>query len=236
MKQYLLLLSIVLLGVVYTDCSKAQGVNKLSAEEFQQKLASTADAQLVDVRTPQEFQGGHIANAMNININGSDFETKIAMLDKNKPVMVYCLAGGRSSSAASYMSKQGFKTIYELQGGVNKWNAAGKPLEGANPNAKGMSMEEFRAKLSGDKPVLVDVSAKWCAPCRVMAPMLDSLAKEMSATMVFVNIDADANKDLLKQLKVEELPTFFLYRQGNVVWTKTGLSSKQELIAKIQEK
>ena len=78
---------------------------KVSIDEFEKLLSLTKNRQLIDVRTDEEFQSGHLKNALNIDINSSDFEPKIKALDKTKPVFVYCLSGGRSSSAAGFMHK-----------------------------------------------------------------------------------------------------------------------------------
>ena len=67
----------------------------ISADEFDKKLSSDATAQLVDVRTPEEYGSGHLKNAININIRDNSFEQQAAKLDKSKPVMVYCKAGSR---------------------------------------------------------------------------------------------------------------------------------------------
>lgn len=218
MKQHFTVVAFLFLFALLSfDCSKAQGVSKLTVNEFDSKLTTTENAQLVDVRTPEEFNGGHLKNAQNININGDDFETSINKLDKNNPVFVYCLAGGRSASAATYFSKQGFKTVYDMQGGITKWNAANKPLEGAENQPKGMSMNEYISQIQTDKLVLVDFNAKWCSPCKIMAPMLDSLANEQQATIKLFKIDADANKELLKSLNITELPTFLLVKKGTNV-------------------
>lgn len=234
-KNLPLLVLFIALAVFGVGCSKAQGVSKLSVDEFETKLSSTEQAQLVDVRTPEEFNGGHLKNAQNININSDEFETSVNKLDKNKPVFVYCLAGGRSASAAKYLSKQGFKTVYDMQGGITKWNAANKPLEGAENAPKGMSMNDYITQIQTDKLVLVDFNAKWCSPCKVMAPMLDSLANEQQSTVKLLKIDADANKELLKTLNVTELPTFYLVKKGTNVWTTIGLTTKQQFLDAIHK-
>jgi rhodanese-related sulfurtransferase len=63
---------------------------------------------------------------VNYGFYASDFAQKIAKLDKNRPVMVYCAAGGRSASAASQFKKLGFAKVYDLDGGMGAWKKAGK--------------------------------------------------------------------------------------------------------------
>lgn len=99
--------------------SKAQTTN-LSPQEFIAKVKTTKDAQLLDVRTPQEWEAGKIASSNCINFNDAAFKQQIEKLDKNKPVFVYCAAGGRSSKAAPILQQAGFKYIYNLTGGGYK--------------------------------------------------------------------------------------------------------------------
>ncbi len=99
--------------------TKAQNVN-LAPQEFVAKIKTTKDAQLLDVRTPQEWQSGKIASSKCMNFNDVDFKQQIEKLDKNKPVFVYCAAGGRSSKAAPILQAAGFKQVYNLSGGGYK--------------------------------------------------------------------------------------------------------------------
>ena len=92
----------------------------ISQEEFAQIL--TKEIQLLDVRTPQEYQQGYIEGAILINFFDSDFVPKVsARFDKNKPLYIYCAVGGRSNKAAKKLISVGFDSIYDLKGGFNKW-------------------------------------------------------------------------------------------------------------------
>lgn len=204
----------------------------VSVEEFDKQLATLADGQLVDVRTPGEFGGGHLKDALNMNINSSDFEQQINTLDKTKPVFVYCLAGSRSASAANYMRKQGFSTVYEMSGGILKWKAAGKPLEtgSAQPKKQGMSVDEFNQKVNTDKYVLVDYHAKWCKPCIKMAPILDKVATDIQDKLILLKVDADENEALLKAKSIEDIPVLELYQNGKVIWKHKGFIDEETLL------
>lgn len=102
--------------------------NKLAPDAFENMLKSDATIQLVDVRTPEEFQSGFIAGAVNLNIQDADFVKKIVLLDKSRPVLVYCAVGGRSAKAANEFLKLGFPKVYDLKGGMTAWKAAGKSV------------------------------------------------------------------------------------------------------------
>jgi len=105
-----------------------KGVELVKPAEFAKKIESKK-GQLIDVRTPKEYNSGHIKNAANIHLYDKDFEQRIAKLDKNKTVYVYCKAGGRSSDAVEILKDKGFLHIVELDGGTDAWSEAGKPLE-----------------------------------------------------------------------------------------------------------
>lgn len=80
------------------------------------------DVQLVDVRTEEEYESGHIDDAVNFNIIDSEtFLNQIETLDKNEPVYLYCKMGGRSNRAANILKEKGFTKIFDYSGGYNDW-------------------------------------------------------------------------------------------------------------------
>lgn len=85
-------------------------------------LVVNKPVQLIDVRTPEEFQEGAIAHAKNINVNDPNFKANIEKLDKKQPVYIYCRSGARSQSAAKVMIDLGFEQVIDLQGGYMNWN------------------------------------------------------------------------------------------------------------------
>ena len=96
-----------------------QVINKKVEKAEFSKLMKKSGVQLIDVRTSREFSNGFITGAKNIDYNGDSFEKQIKKLDKNKPVLVYCAAGGRSENAAELLKEWGFKEVYDLIGGYN---------------------------------------------------------------------------------------------------------------------
>jgi len=98
----------------------------LTPDEFEQVIAGQ-DVQLVDVRTPEEFEQGYIPGAMNIDWRSAEFaDNAVRMLDPSKPIAIYCKAGRRSHAAAGKLYTMGYKHIVELEGGFEAWQAAGK--------------------------------------------------------------------------------------------------------------
>ncbi len=100
--------------------SKAM-VQIVSVAEFKEGLSNN-EVQLIDVRTPKEYNDGHIENARLIDFLSEDFKIKIQELDKEKPIYLYCRSGGRSGKASKVMEELGFKEIVDLEGGYMAWS------------------------------------------------------------------------------------------------------------------
>jgi rhodanese-related sulfurtransferase len=128
MKRNLFILILFAVVVSFANCQGQDGVQKLSVADYEKKLNETSNEIIVDVRTPEEYQSGHLVNATLINYYDSDFKEQISKLDKSKPVYVYCKAGVRSAKAANILRESGFKEVYDLQGGFDAWSGAGKPV------------------------------------------------------------------------------------------------------------
>ena len=92
------------------------------------KLVAEGKVTVLDVRSPDEFTEGHIKGAKNVNILDKDFEKQLQTVDKTKPVLVHCQAGGRSTRSLPTLEKLGFTEVYHLDGGLNAWQKAGKPV------------------------------------------------------------------------------------------------------------
>ena len=229
MNKRIFILFIAMILNSYSNGQTKQEPSKLSATEFSEKIKATEDAVIVDVRTPKEFQKGHIQNALNLNWNGSEFEKQLATLDKNKTIFVYCLSGGRSTSAAAKMRKTGFESVVEMPGGMMEWRANNLPETKISSAEKGMSLEQYQSLLHSDKLILVDFYADWCAPCKKMKPYLEKIAVEMADKITVVRIDADENAELCKKLNVTALPVLKLYKNNELVWENEGYIEEESV-------
>lgn len=231
------LISLASFAFLFSFCSQGQNEkNNLSAVDFNSKILAIPEAPILDVRTPEEFEKGHIAKALNYDWNGNRFESQIENLDKTKPVFVYCLSGGRSSSAAKKMRSLGFNTVYELDGGIMKWRAANLPeVKGSQNSNQGMSKQQYEVLLNTNKTVLVDFYADWCVPCKKMKPYLDEMAKNLADKVEIIRIDADNNQALCKELNIDALPVLLIYKNKTLTWTHIGFIEKEEVIKKLNE-
>jgi thioredoxin 1 len=125
---FILIIGFYLLASGCHKGSSPDSASLLAPADFAEKIKQTPESPIIDVRTPEEYTESHIANSKNINWNGIDFEAQINLLDKSKPVFVYCQGGGRSSEAATKLRTIGFKDVYELKGGLSNWEKAKLPL------------------------------------------------------------------------------------------------------------
>ena len=110
---------LVLLFLIISCAKQENTIELIEKNQFQVMISK--DVQLIDVRTPEEFNEGYIGNAKNIDFKTFDFKQKISKLNKNKPILLYCSAGGRSARASKIFQSLGFKKIYDLKGGYSEW-------------------------------------------------------------------------------------------------------------------
>ena len=101
-------------------------MKNVTPQESQELIKQGAIA--IDVRTKDEYAGGHVSEAMNIDISGPTFEEEIGKLDKSKQYVVNCQSGGRSSRAVARMEELGFKDACNVSGGITAWKSAGLPV------------------------------------------------------------------------------------------------------------
>jgi rhodanese-related sulfurtransferase len=122
MKHSLLLL---IISLVFASCmSSVDTSTNLQPETFKSRIEGNA-VQLVDVRTPKEFNSGHIKNAININYLSKHFKDSIRLLQTKIPTYIYCRSGKRSSKSMSKFKTAGFDSIYQLKGGFLAWKSLG---------------------------------------------------------------------------------------------------------------
>ena len=229
MKNFIALIGSILL---IACSSNSQTFTNLSPKEFKSAFEKE-NAILLDVRTPQEINGGMIENASTIDFYDADFSKKIAKIQKDKTVYVYCKSGGRSSKAAKMLLESGQAKVVNLKGGIMAWNTNRMPLT-KSTSKKDHSMEElsisdFDNMLSKNSLVLADFHTLWCVPCRKMSPIVDELKVVYESSAEILRIDMDKSELLADSYNIKAVPTFVLFKDSKEIWRHTGLISKEEL-------
>ena len=128
MKNVIVFLSLIFPGVLISSCT-SQTAPSMQPKDFAENIKSE-NVVVLDVRTPEEYKEGHIKGATLANWQDPEkFKEGTSKLDKNKPVYVYCKAGVRGEKAADWLTQNGFKEVVNLEGGIQSWIDAGKPVE-----------------------------------------------------------------------------------------------------------
>jgi thioredoxin len=218
------------LFVLFLSACSSNLIQVLNVNEFEKQLIATKGEQLIDVRTPQEFEKYRIQSAKNIDFRSPNFRNEIEKLDKTKPVLIYCLSGVRSKSASEVFKEAGFEVIYDLEGGINAWSKAGKPIDQDLSGKGELSSKDYEGIISAEGYVLVDYYAPWCAPCRRMLPMVEELAKTYPDKFKLLTVDFDQNRLLAKKQKIASVPYLLVFKDGKKIWEKNGEASKEELM------
>jgi len=223
MKTIKLLVFAALLGVAGAKAQTAKNELTITLSEFAIK-AKSPDAQIIDARTPEEFAQNHLKGAVNVNAAAAGYEKDLEKLSKDKTTLVYSIANGRSVSLAKELREKGFKEVVVLPGGISNWIGSGYPIVNNTKKGVALNTEQFNTLTASSDLVLVDFGSKYCGACKRLVPVLDSLEKQQGFAAKIVRIEAYDNTELLKKLKVGQLPTLVLYKNGKEVWKKPGQS------------
>ena len=128
-----LICTVPILAVNSQDYQIVKKIDSVEANKLITDNEINPDFVILDVRTPEEFNSGHIENAINIDYKSTNFKDEVKKLDKNKIYVVYCHSGRRAAASGDIMEQLGFKNIYNI-GGVLQWQEAGYKL--TDPESK----------------------------------------------------------------------------------------------------
>jgi thioredoxin 1 len=219
--------------VMFSSYGQKSGIIQIDAIGFKKKVQSKPGI-LLDVRTLREFKNGHISEAGQLNYYALDFRQKLLMLPKNEPIYLYCNTGYRSERAAKILIENGYAEVYNMEKGILEWNLYNLPVKiapDANPDTDNkLEMTEYIHLTQQDALTFIDFYAPWCAPCRKMMPMIDSLQVEYHNRIKIVKVNVDASKSLAKELKITGVPYLVLMKKGKILFSQNGLIERKDLI------
>ena len=127
-------LLMLILPIAATGCTTVDApvinevVSTQTAYKMIQSNQDNPNFVIIDVRTQEEFNAGHIAKASMVDCESQDFNAKISELDRNKKYLVYCRTARRSGLAVKVMKDLGFREVYDMAKGINQWKAEGLPI------------------------------------------------------------------------------------------------------------
>lgn len=213
--------TVALLSYSQTAISNLQAIESLHKD---------STIQLLDVRTSAEFEDKHIKNALNIDWKNQEvFVKQLDQIDKNKPVYIYCLSGGRSKQAAAKLNELGYK-VYDIQGGIVKWEADKLPIVATNKSEKEeLTIEQYQDLVKSHHTVLIDFYAPWCPPCQALSHIIDSISTKYKEKVRVVKINIDQNNKLYNSLNITGIPMLFIYKNGIVTWSINGLTDQKTI-------
>lgn len=209
-------------------------IKNVNTKEFAD-LTKNNNIIILDVRTPQEIANGFIEGASFANVMAPGFEDKTNLMNKEATILVYCKSGGRSSKAAKILEAQGFKNIYNLNGGMGAWESDDMPTVidpdlSFTTTEKPMPVDTLNEIIQRDSVVMVVFSTQWCAPCKKLTPELENLKSNQPA-LHLVKLDAEVNKALATQFEAPAVPTIIVFKNGIETQRHTGYLTQEELSA-----
>lgn len=95
-------------------------------------------------------------------------------------------------------------------------------------------MESFKELINAEKPVLVDFYADWCGPCKAMSPVIQEVARTTQGQARVIKVDIDKSVEAAQAYQVQAVPTFIIFKKGNIIWRHSGMIDKHTLVNMLQ--
>jgi rhodanese-related sulfurtransferase len=203
------------------------GYVDVSVEQAKGMIDSAPDIIVLDVRTENEYEAGHIAGAGLVPL--SELEQRTGELDKDDALLVYCKSGTKSVEASNILIQHEFESVYNMEGGINAWVNAGYPVVSSSlgdqsgqgcscaesqssitSTSNNLLSSEIDAILDADKPVFLFFYADWCHFCQEQLPIIDELELEYTEEIIVIRVNSEDNPQAMEEFGVTAFPTMFL--------------------------
>lgn len=210
------------IGILCLTAAFAQdNHNLIQVDSFAAKINRQHAPQIIDVRTPEEFTINHINGAIYLNLKDASHLDSLKNLDKSKPVFIYAIQNNRPDILAQELQANSYTEVYELKGGIAAWIGSGNAYYTSVKN--NLSIADYNKTLTDNKIVLVEIGTKYCGLCAKAKVIIDSLQNDGSYKLV--QLELYNNPQLIAQLgEVPSVPTILLYKDGQIVWKRSGLT------------
>lgn len=230
--KHLHIILILALISTYGYSQETKPFTNLNANKFNE-LVKNNPGSLIDVRTQQEFNNGHLKAAGQLNYYSLNFNQKLLLLSKTEPIYLYCNTGYRSKKAAEFLALYGYTKVYNLEKGIMNWQLQNLPVvveKNAEPFSKDkIEPDEYYNFIKSNKNVVVDFYAPWCSPCQKLLPYFDSLTKIENIDLSILKVNVDASKKLVRELKIASVPYILFYNKNKLINKHAGFLKPSEI-------
>jgi len=232
-KIFTAILTLLTATTVFSQSQSSTAILPLSVDSFAAKISRQSKPQIIDVRTPEEYIINHINGAINIDLKAPNYLDSLKQFDKNKPVFIYAIQNYRPGLLAKELRENEYTEVYELKSGIANWIGSGHPYYSSIKNV--VSFADYKKIIASNKVVLVDIGTKYCGACVKVKMIVDSLKSESNNSYEIIQLELYNNPQLAADLKeIQAVPTVILYKDGQIVWKKTGLTfTKDEISAEV---
>jgi rhodanese-related sulfurtransferase len=227
MKRLYFLLFFIFCGLT---CLTYAQEKRLTVKEFAGILEKAEHPQILDARSAEEFAGNRIKGAISVPVTDRrDADAIVGKLNPDAPTFTYSINSGRGEILAGMLRRAGFREVYALPGGLAAWVGEGYPIETSGTDDDALTVEQFGRMIASGQYILASFGSGYCGGCRRLVPVVEALKKEYAGQLKTVEIKLEENPAIIRDQKIEALPTLILFRQAAPVWRHRGFISGEEL-------
>ncbi|UBM59815.1 hypothetical protein LAG90_04030 [Marinilongibacter aquaticus] len=203
----------------------SQHVNALEPDAFQRAMRSLDSPQLIDLRSLQEFDRGHIRKAICLPYLDDNFkENVLQSFSTHEPLFLYCFTGEMSRNASIFLQDLGFEYIIYLDGGFSQWTSTSKPYVSSSVSAApiaAFSMENLWSFVAKNSRVLLFIDKPNCPTCTALEHVLRANTGRTNYTRL-LKVDGEKDLEISEHFKPTAWPTMVLFENGKQVWRNSG--------------
>lgn len=223
-----------LILILFVIRAQAQDIQSLDSETFAFALRHDPNAQLVDLRSQNAFDEGHIKKAISAPYENDNFENLAKkLIEKNRTLFLYCQTGTEGRNASIFLKDLGYREVYFLDGGFTQWTASSKPYvssRSTNSAIASYTVDDINKALANSDKVLIFLEAPLCKQCKSMEPILLRNVG-ISKGIKFLKIDINKELAIAEHFKAKETPTYIYFKNGKQIWKYSGELLEKDLQA-----